>query len=572
VRRVPDSDRSQLDNQREPITPPARPTSTLLSLAAAAIVGLVIGLQALSQPFITGTGGKWIRPENDYNAYLVAWNYFVVDAWRFPVFSLPQMGYPEGGSVLFNDALPLASLPTKLVYQVTGLKVNPFGWWMLLLYALQGAMAARVLQAAGVRTLLSGIVAAVLAVVSTAFLTRMGHSALASHFLILWALALHFSAVRERQVKAGQATVLLAVTLMINVYLFAIVFALVAATWGALLFRGVVTRRDLLGAGVGLVAVFAIGLVAGYGLVFANPSTMKSEGFGKYSWNLVTLLLPPDGVFGYFTDVPRDATHGQYEGEAYIGRGALLLLALALVSSPIRAAGLVRRYWVLSLTLLGLAAYAASNVVYFGPTLLASFELPPFALSLGNYFRATGRFIWPLSYALTLLPLACLLRWWRPMPAVLVALLAAYLQLTEALPGIHYRRGQTLQAYADLIDDTKMQGWITQHRRVWQFPSWDCGGLVGANRRWPSDDSNRELQLQLAAARVGVPMNSIYMSRALKDCRREATWADDPRLEADVLYVLGRPAVDASASLGAIARSNACVTLDWAVVCSASWD
>ena len=140
------------------------------------------------------------------------------------------------------------------------------------------------------------------------------------------------------------------------------------------------------------------------------------------------------------------------------------------------------------------------------------------------------------------------------MPAVLVALLAAYLQVTEALPGIHYRRGQTSQAYADLIDDTKLQGWITRHRRVWQFPSWDCGGLVGANRRWPSDDSNRELQLQLAAARAGVPMNSIYMSRALKDCRREAIWAEAPRLEPDVLYVLGRPAVDASASL---ARSRA---------------
>ena len=63
--------------------------------------------------FIAGTGGKWIRPENDYVAYLVAWNYYIVDTWRFPLFDLPAMGYPEGGSVLFNDALPLTAAPDE---------------------------------------------------------------------------------------------------------------------------------------------------------------------------------------------------------------------------------------------------------------------------------------------------------------------------------------------------------------------------------------------------------------------------------------------------------------------------
>ena len=69
-----------------------RPGATLLALAGAAIVGLLVGLDALAPPFITGSGGKWVRPENDYNAYLVAWHYFVADHWRFPIFSLPQMG------------------------------------------------------------------------------------------------------------------------------------------------------------------------------------------------------------------------------------------------------------------------------------------------------------------------------------------------------------------------------------------------------------------------------------------------------------------------------------------------
>ena len=102
-------------------------------------------------------------------------------------------------------------------------------------------------------------------------------------------------------------------------------------------------------------------------------------------------------------------------------------------------------------------------------------------------------------------------------------------------------------------------------------PSWDCGGLVGHNRGWPSQDSNRELQLQLAAAELAVPTNSVYMSRALKNCAREADWEKDPRLEAGTLYVLGPSTVDSSPRLSALAASTACTRLDWAIVCSSSW-
>lgn len=543
----------------------------LAGLLAGGLVGLLIGLQALDPQFILGTGGKWVRPENDYIAYLVAWHYYVLDTWRLPLFSLPLMGYPEGGSVLFNDALPLAALPTKVLYKLTGALINPFGWWILLTYVLQGAMAARVVQAVGVRSAWAGAAAAALAVVSTSFVARMGHTALSSHFLLLWAIALHVSSLRHGRAGLPESTLLLAITLLVNAYLFAMVFALVSVTLVALWLRDQLERRDLGHAALAMTGILALGLLAGYGLVFANPSTMKSEGFGKYSWNLVTLLLPRDGMFGVLQSVARDATHGQYEGEAYIGRGALLLLALAAASAPRRVLLAVRQYWVLSATLVALAVYAASNRIYAGGTQLVSFDLPAFALDLGNYFRATGRFIWPLAYGLTLLPLAGLFRWWPRLPAVLVATLAVWLQLSEAWPGIRYRRALTTQAHEDLIDQPRLRAWLAEHERLWQFPSWDCGGLVGTGRQWPSVDSNRELQVQLAAARAGVPTNSVYMSRALKNCATEAAWELNPQLEDGVLYVLGPATVRASATLLPLAQSNACVSLDWAIVCSAKW-
>ena len=543
----------------------------LAGMLAGGLIGLIIGLQALDPQFILGTGGKWVRPENDYIAYLVAWNYYVLDTWRLPLFSLPLMGYPEGGSVLFNDALPLTALPTKVVFTLTGALINPFGWWILLTYVLQGAMAARLVQAVGVQSSWACASAAALAVVSTSFVARMGHTALSSHFLLLWAIALHLSSLRQGRSRLAESTLLLAITLLVNAYLFAMVFTLIAITLAALWFRNQLGRRDVGHAALAMTAILALGLLAGYGLVLANPSTMKSEGFGKYSWNLVTLLLPRDGVFGVLQGVARDATHGQYEGEAYIGRGALLLLALAVLSASRRVVLAVRHYWVLSATLVALAAYAASNRIYAGGMLLLSFDLPPFALDLGNYFRATGRFVWPLAYCLTLLPLAALFRWWPRLPTVLIVTFAVWLQLSEAWPGIRYRRVLTAEAHVDLIDEPRLRAWLTAHERLWQFPSWDCGGLVGANRRWPSDDSNRELQVQLAAARAGVPTNSVYMSRALKNCEAEAAWELNPRLEDGVLYLLGPSTVRDSPNLSALAKSNACTTLDWAIVCSSKW-
>ncbi len=315
----------------------------LVGLVAGGVVGLLIGLQALDPQFIAGTGGKWIRPENDYNAYLVAWNYYVLDVWRLPLFSLPLMGYPEGGSVLFNDALPLGALATKIIYRLTGAIINPFGWWILFTYVCQGAMSARVVQSVGVRSVAASAAAAALAVVSTSFVMRMGHTALSSHFLLLWAIALHFFSLRLGRPRLVESTVLLAVTLLVNAYLFAMVFALMIVTLVALWSRGQLGIRDIGRAALGLSAVVALGIVAGYGLVFTNPTTMKSEGFGKYSWNVATLLLPPDGVLGRLQGVTRDATHGQYEGEAYIGRGALFLLALAIAWAPRRVLAYLRQ-------------------------------------------------------------------------------------------------------------------------------------------------------------------------------------------------------------------------------------
>lgn len=540
-------------------------------MAYGGVVGLIVALQVLDPQFIAGTGGKWIRPENDYIAYLVAWHYYVIDAWRFPIFDLPAMGYPEGGNVLFNDALPLASIPTRMLYRWTGTPLNPFGWWILLTYVLQGAMAARLVCATGVSSIWASIAAAVLAVVNVAFVARMGHIALSSHFLLLWMLAIYVESVRAGRVKAIELTAALAVSLLVNSYLFAMVFAVALVLLLTLAVHRRLLLRDLLHVAGGLALVALLGLVAGYGLLFTNPASMKSEGFGLYSWNLLSLLVPPRGIFGVLAIAPRYGTHGQYEGEAYIGAGALILFLACIAINPARVIDALRRYKVYAAMLVVFAIFAASNRVYAGSALVVHYGLPQVAIDLANYFRATGRFIWPLSYSLAILPVACLFKWWPRAAAIALAAVAIWVQVEEARGELRYRRALTTQSYEDLIDAPRIEAWLAQHERLWQYPSWACGGLEGPTRRWASREANRELQLQLSAARVGIPTNSVYTSRVLKDCEKEAEWLTHVQLEPGVFYVLSPVAVRESQTLATLAASDSCVTLDWAVVCSTRW-
>ena len=158
------------------------------------------------------------------------------DRWRLPLFSLPAMGYPEGGSVLFNDALPLTALPSKVIYRLTGVLINPFGWWILLTYVLQGVMAAKVMLSAGVRS-----ISAPPRPPCSRWLRRRSSpgwgtrpsrrisSAVGHQRLFLLAPPTPRETCRVRGFPGG--------TLLTNAYLFAMVFALVVVTafalWGA---------------------------------------------------------------------------------------------------------------------------------------------------------------------------------------------------------------------------------------------------------------------------------------------------------------------------------------------------
>jgi len=229
---------------------------------------------------------------------------------------------------------------------------------------------------------------------------------------------------------------------------------------------------------------------------------------------------------------------------------------------PRRAALAIRRHALFSLALLLFVLYALSHRIFVGPHLILAVPLPLAVENFGGFFRASGRFIWVPIYALVLLSLGVLLKWAPPRIAVPVVVLAIVAQVSEVRSTVQMYRPVLAGLAEDLLDVNQFRRWLARHRQLFLFPSFICQPARNA------DDTFRELQIQLLAARLNVPNNSIYTGRNLKDCDAEAAWPIRAELDGMTLYVLNKTAIEQSPALGALAESPLCVDVGWALICS----
>jgi hypothetical protein len=474
------------------------------------------------------------------------------------------MGYPEGGGLIFADGVPLGALVVRVIYELTGWAFNHLGWWMVLVYGLQGAMAVRLLRAFGCPANWAALVVAAWAVLGHFFMGRAGHISLCSHFFVLWALALHVEDVNRGRWRALEHGGMIVAALLVSPYLAAMAVAITCGTVAALIGARRFARRSYLSLALVAASLVVTPWIAGH--FYAGTGAMNPD-FGRYSWNPASSVLPPSRLFGIIDvlpTVPREATRWQYEGSAYLGLGPTLVALAAAILVPRQLLAAAWRYRALTVVLAICALFALSNRAYVGSWMVYDVPLPSIVQRAAGLFRSSGRFIWPLSYVLMLAPAVALLRWRRGL-AIPAIVLATAIHVAESIPVFASTRAFSRAQEATLVDEAQMTRWMSAHRRLWQFPSWFCGGL-GPERYGPGG-ANREHQLQVLAARVWLPSNSVYMGRHLKSCTRERRWGARPELEPGVLYVFRRD-LERAPMFTTMLRSPFCRDVGWGFVCS----
>lgn len=376
---------------------------------------------------------EWML-NGDWAATYHGWLFHVRGPVTLPPGLTPNLLAPWGTSVFYTNSVfwlcelgRVVGLFVARDFQLYGLFMASSyaglaltGWWLL-----RRLGAPLVLRLAG----------ALLLMAEPMLPARFGHIALTGQWLVMLQIAVAVLLVTEPRRPAWLvhlAAAAAAFAVGVEGYLAAISIPLALANvvigrWRAQLsWRAVASSTAVLVAGTGAM----LWLVGG---ILADPVNRTAEGFGDFSADLGTLFNSHQ-LSRWVPGFPVSSRQG--EGFSYLGLGALMTVATALVAwvtTPRRA---LRMAWLLAplvLVVMGEALYAASaRVTFSGQVLVELWGFFKLLEPLPSMFRTSGRFIWALHYFVSVAAVVAVViasRRRRIWGALLV--LAAVVQLAE---------------------------------------------------------------------------------------------------------------------------------------------
>jgi hypothetical protein len=425
---------------------------------------ILIGFAA----FFLITGGGILWPTNidwlmwgDPGTYWIGWQYFrYTPLLQWPLGANPDLGMEIGSSIVFTDSIPLMAFFFKLlnpflpdIFQYTGL-------WLLICFSLQSFFAWKLLSLFTSDKYLP-LMGSIFFIIAPIGLWRLGgHYSLFGHWVLLAGLYLYFAKNSSLIRWIG----LLALSALIHANL----LVLVLAIWFADLMKRCFSKQEGIGKTFGyFVGGAAITVMmmwaAGYFMLGKGVGNVGTLGFGILRMNLLALIDPKGDIYSKLIPTPPTAIFDDTDGFNFMGSGMLGLGAVALylllcnlrnISKTISRARLMP----LLMVFLALFLYAISNQIAIGPYEMFSYALPSFTEPLTSAFRCSGRFFWPVYYAIYLAIFYLLFTRLKRNVAALLCLLLLLTQLIDSRDALSGIRSQFIHP-AGCVEPVRSQVW-----------------------------------------------------------------------------------------------------------------
>ncbi|MBY0275976.1 hypothetical protein K2Z84_11570 [Candidatus Binatia bacterium] len=431
--------------------------SDRVATLVAGLLGAGFCLWSYGPSILDGTAINWVMLGDRAQSFL-GWHFYRSVSESFPLGAIPDLVAPVGSSLAFSDAMPWFSILLKPLSPWLPPTFQTAGLWLVLCHALLGAFAYAVLRELRVARSVA-LAGSVLVVASPELVRRGGHLSLCAQWLIVAALLLALRTRGDRTIGrfARRWSALLAVAAGTHPYLAAMVLtlALAACANGTPLCRLALVERAprdgepawpvrLLARAAILLGVTAAAMYV-FGYLTGPPGT--AGGFDTYSANLLT-LIDPQGASRVLPSLP--SVPGQYEGYAFVGSGTIALLVVGfflyrrrrgdrpavsgVTASPGALAG-GGELRLLALAIVALAVFSLGTSVMLGTWRIATMNHLVARLEpLPSVFRASGRFVWPLHFAVLFAAVVVIARLLRPQVAAVTVLAAVALQLVDGAP------------------------------------------------------------------------------------------------------------------------------------------
>ncbi|MBS0880558.1 hypothetical protein JK231_08090 [Pantoea sp. JGM49] len=483
------------------------------------------------------TNISWLMRGDPAQHYL-GWSTFRhTPLLQWPVGLNYNYGMAISSSIVFTDSIPLVAIPLKYLSSILPVEFQYSGIWLLICYVLQSLFGYKIFNHLTKDKAFSIVGGFILSFAPTLLLRMQGHYALCAQFLVLASFLLYLKPFSFRK-----WAVLICITASVHAYLLMMVLAVFFVKVVIELFESRDYKRYITSFFVTLLLCFILMYAEGY---FVISNGLAAGGFGEFRSDLLTFFNPFSPAFSRFLRVNNNQLENG-EGLGYLGFGVIICLSALLImfSKKIECSGkkiLSLTYILPAVGLLGLYIFAVSNVVSLQGFETFRFKLPEFLVGPFNTFRASGRFIWPVSYFLMIASIVSI--WFLAKKHCLpLIILVALVQLFDI-----YKFGDLARATIETTSEKWIKNDINEYNV--DYSRFNSVAMIP-----PRDFTDKSNVIYLSALH-GLPVNAGYMARydVIKDAAQNKEIDElikNKILDKDTIYFIGDSARDLSSLCG----------------------